>query len=224
MTQTINSLCTAIRVFIEKGDRAKGSSEQYYAQAGTRLVELKARKPKGEAWPAYVRKHCGLSQERADELIRIAEGRTTVDAVRARVNASAARSKAAKASRKSSDAITGSPRKPGRPRAFPPFVPGEGCDFDPTSEEEKPNEPYRVTRARGYFAAIREALDLAELNLMTRNNPAVWAVDPDEITDEVIAAAQRVVDAWKECVEKLHNIKKGKSHGKDKDAMGAALH
>jgi hypothetical protein len=44
---------------------------------------LKKRKPSGTPWPEYVRETFGIGRERADQLIRIADGRTTVEKVRA---------------------------------------------------------------------------------------------------------------------------------------------
>ncbi len=54
---------------------------EHWVHAGTMLIELKSRKPKGP-WGDYVRKHFDLGQSRADELIRIAKGQTTVAEVR----------------------------------------------------------------------------------------------------------------------------------------------
>jgi hypothetical protein len=45
--------------------------------------------------------------------------------------------------------------------------------------------------------------------LFACDNKAEWArIDPDEVTDEVIEAAQRAADAWNECVDKLHVLGK----------------
>jgi hypothetical protein len=93
----------------------------------------------------------------------------------------------------------------GRAEPFPPFEPGKGCDNDPLNQAEEPGEPYRVTRARGYFASVKEAIRLANENLMVVENRAAWAkLDKDEITDEVIEAAEHVAEAWTKCVERLH--------------------
>jgi hypothetical protein len=49
---------------------------------GLMLAEAKDRKPKGTTWPVFAKKHFKFSQQRADELIRIATGKTTVEKVR----------------------------------------------------------------------------------------------------------------------------------------------
>jgi hypothetical protein len=38
--QTLNSLCIAIRVFVEKGDNNKSKADKYYLEAGKRLIFL----------------------------------------------------------------------------------------------------------------------------------------------------------------------------------------
>jgi hypothetical protein len=65
-----------------KAEAASDKAEQYFIKLGHALAELKQRKPKGTTWPAFVRKHFDYSQTRADELIRIAKGKTTVIEVR----------------------------------------------------------------------------------------------------------------------------------------------
>jgi hypothetical protein len=65
--------------------RAKDTD--YYRAVGRQLAEAKQRL-KGEppgTWPVYVRNHFGLSRERADALIRVANGTTTVEELRERV-------------------------------------------------------------------------------------------------------------------------------------------
>jgi hypothetical protein len=76
-------LILEIKILISKGDHATKKAEQFYISAGLNLKKLKARKPDSIAWGKFVRDTCGLGQARADELIRIADGKTTVDEVRA---------------------------------------------------------------------------------------------------------------------------------------------
>jgi hypothetical protein len=58
-------------------------TEQLQMTLGLTLKEAKERKPKGITWPAFVKKHFNFGRSRADELIQIADGRTTVETVRA---------------------------------------------------------------------------------------------------------------------------------------------
>jgi hypothetical protein len=58
-------------------------AEELSVQLGLVLKEAKERKPKKVTWPVFVKEHFDFSRERADELIRIAKGNTTVTKVRA---------------------------------------------------------------------------------------------------------------------------------------------
>jgi hypothetical protein len=80
---TVPALVSTIKAHLAKGVQSKEKSEQHYISAGLHLKELKARKPSETPWPEYVRETFDLGRERADELIRIADGRTSVEKVRA---------------------------------------------------------------------------------------------------------------------------------------------
>jgi hypothetical protein len=73
-----------VRVLLEKAAHAADKAEQFYVSAGLRLKQLKETHAtiKGQRgwkpWAEYVRATFDLGQPRADELIRIADGRTTV--------------------------------------------------------------------------------------------------------------------------------------------------
>ena len=93
-------LIRTIRAHIEKGDRAAEKSEQHYIAAGQHLKALKAQMPTGIKWEQYLKDHgLEIGRRRADELIAIADGRATVEEVRAEKAESAARSRAALALR-----------------------------------------------------------------------------------------------------------------------------
>jgi hypothetical protein len=72
-----------IKAHQTKAARAADRSEQHYIPAGIQIRELKALRPADTLWSEYVRETLHLDQSRADELIRIADGRTNVAAVRA---------------------------------------------------------------------------------------------------------------------------------------------
>jgi hypothetical protein len=79
----IPALVATIKAHLAKGAQSHEKSEQHYVTAGLRLKELKARKPSETPWPEYLRETFNLGRARADELIRIADGRTSVEQVRA---------------------------------------------------------------------------------------------------------------------------------------------
>jgi hypothetical protein len=74
-------LIKKIKVYIEKGDKAKDKAEQYYTAAGLHLKELKEGKSKAE-WAKLIEAKCGLGVRRAYELISIANGRKSVADIR----------------------------------------------------------------------------------------------------------------------------------------------
>jgi hypothetical protein len=96
-------------------------TEQLQVTLGLTLREAKERKPNGITWPAFVAKHFNFSRSRADELIQIADGRTTVEEVRAK------------------DAA-----KKREWRANPPGRPGGSVRFEVTYEDRKIAVPVYV--------------------------------------------------------------------------------
>ena len=96
----VSSLVKIIKAHLEKAKQAEEKSEQHYISAGLRLAELKDRYrrdvkvSKTQTWEQYVHETFGLGRSRADELIRIADGRATLEDTRAIKAASVAKSKA----------------------------------------------------------------------------------------------------------------------------------
>jgi hypothetical protein len=81
MTQ--DELAKTIKSLVEKGDRAKEKSDQFYMAAGLHLLTLRAEhKGTWAEWEELVRQKCGIGKSRASELMRIAGGHTTVAEVR----------------------------------------------------------------------------------------------------------------------------------------------
>lgn len=69
---------------IQRGDVSKQRAEDLYKSAGLYLAEAKRRvaKRKDMTWPQYLLAHCNVGQSRANEIIMIADGRTTLEDVR----------------------------------------------------------------------------------------------------------------------------------------------
>ena len=99
---TTAKLVEQIQSHLEMADRSIADAEKHYRQAGLRIKKLKEqRKANGGkgSFAEYLRDNgLNLSQQRADELIRIAEGKTTVVELRAEKKASVRKSRAAKKS------------------------------------------------------------------------------------------------------------------------------
>src|SRR4051794_17060014 len=82
----LDTLGGTIKAHIAAGDKATDKAEEHYKAAGLHLSEAKERvsRTKGLTWPAFLGKHCEIGRRRADELIAIADGRTSLTEVRAR--------------------------------------------------------------------------------------------------------------------------------------------
>jgi hypothetical protein len=81
--QVVN-LARRIRALVEKGDRAAEKAEQFYKAAGIHIKEIKQKQ--SEHWETIVREQCGVGRSRAYELMAIADGKTTLEKVRADTN------------------------------------------------------------------------------------------------------------------------------------------
>jgi hypothetical protein len=104
--ETLEQLGNAIKAMVRKSD-------DYLISAGLKLVEARKRiAAERITWAAFLDQHCGgLSRSRANELIRIGEGKTTVEAMRerARQGMAASRERARAASVRN---VTDTPREP----------------------------------------------------------------------------------------------------------------
>jgi hypothetical protein len=80
--RSMSELIRTAKVLQEKAEHAAEKAEQFYKSFGLTLAELKRRKPDGITWPAFVKKHFSIGRSRADDLIRIGSGSTTVERVR----------------------------------------------------------------------------------------------------------------------------------------------
>jgi hypothetical protein len=189
MTQTaaeqlaqIAQLAASIRAHIEKGDEANltadlamDEAEQHYKAAGLCLKELKKQKPRAVSWENFVKGYCGISRQWADVLIRIGEGKITLEEVRgcaaARVqrhrdrqallrNSGSAAQEAAPAAAGSSDSQpTGSdvtPPKPSEADPVPPVVPPAPADERPPPAGAAPPKPREAGLLEQFAAAVME--------------------------------------------------------------------
>ena len=127
--RTIPELISTAKALQQKAEHAAEKAEQFYKSLGLTLKELKERKPKGITWPAFVAKHFTIGKTRADELIRIASGTTTVEATK-----EAARQRQAK-SRTGRD-VTSIPARATQPssRSPVPIAAKAPADFPVTVE------------------------------------------------------------------------------------------
>lgn len=86
----LDTLGATIRAHVSKGDASIEKAEQHYKAAGIHLMEAKERvkRTANLTWPAFLNAHCDIRRRRADELIAVAEGRTSLAELNDRKNAS----------------------------------------------------------------------------------------------------------------------------------------
>ena len=78
----LRELIKTAKALYSKMEQSAEKTEQLAVTLGLTLAEAKARKPDNITWPDFVKKHFDFGQSRADELIRIGHGKTTVEKVR----------------------------------------------------------------------------------------------------------------------------------------------
>jgi hypothetical protein len=112
-------LCKHIKALVRKGDdaivKSEGLAKQSEAdllEAGAWLIVLKNRvRQTGSSWADYVLTNCKCDKRRADSLIELAEGRTTVSTIRAQANARQIKHREAKKATGVTRAVTPTPAR-----------------------------------------------------------------------------------------------------------------
>jgi hypothetical protein len=167
----IPALVATIKAHLAKGAQSHEKSEQHYVTAGLRLKELKARKPSETPWPEYLRETFNLGRARADELIRIADGRTSVEQVRAGGATRAARNIA-----KLKSGVTNA----GAASA--------------SAEDSHATEPHQIADAGSPADAVKTAADRAATKTPTPVPDVTAAADRAEVTSAkpMLSEIQRV--------------------------------
>jgi len=144
---TVPQLAKRIKALIDKGDHAADKAEQFYKAAGLELQKLKDdfkdNKPPGVTWEQYVYETCGLRRSRADELIRIGEGSTTLEEVRKRDSEKKRRLRH---------------KPPGRPGAPPPDEPEDNPEPEDAPEDEPDDDRMHYM---AYMNRVNEAIKYA---------------------------------------------------------------
>jgi len=84
MTVSVAEYCRRIKAHIAKGDKAVEKADEHYKAAGIYLKELKAEHGGTWAkWETLLKNKVGISTGRASELMQVADGRKTVEKLRA---------------------------------------------------------------------------------------------------------------------------------------------
>jgi len=82
--EKVLALARQVKALIEKADKAADRAEQLYKSAGLTIIKIKEQSP--EDWETIVQRECGKGRSRSYELMAIADGRTTLEKVRAGTN------------------------------------------------------------------------------------------------------------------------------------------
>ena len=169
-----SQLIQTIKAHIAKGDKAKDKAEQHYIAAGQHLKTLKARHGGSWAeWEELLKTKIGIGKSRASELMRIADGRKTVEQVRADTAERTAKTRA----------LQSSPLRSGE-NADDPKTSADAmrARFAETDDDGPDLEPDHV-RARTAF-------------LLRANAAQEDAFYDGAVDNEVLAAAEEAARAW----------------------------
>lgn len=181
-----DQLVHTIKVLIEKGDKASEKAEQFYIAAGQHLKTLKGDKPEGITWEQFL-EDAGLkiSRSRADKLIQIADGRTTVEEVKEKNKV--ANSKLRSLSRDSEEEGDSLPAS----ISFSPSTSAEPEDFWDSEKEGHQFPP--PARRQGLLNRAAEAVRLAKFDHF----------DGLTVDEEMRKAVREAVNAWTETLAKM---------------------
>jgi hypothetical protein len=82
----LDAIGREIKARVDAGDKAFARAEDQYRSAGLYLIQAKRRieQTREMTWPDFLAQYCRLGKSRANELIAIADGRTTLAATRAK--------------------------------------------------------------------------------------------------------------------------------------------
>ena len=186
LVSTANDLWKQITKTDEKRD-------QLCVTLGLTLREAKQRKPKSETWEAFVKIHFNFGRSRADELIQIAEGRTTPEKVRSNNSTKMKKNRATKPpSRDGGKSKTAGDTNVIKGNFKPK---ADACDEMPDvetppgtspSEQRRFNFLYRASQAIGYGKenGFEEA-------------------SAQEITKSILGAAREAAAVWSDLVSDL---------------------
>jgi hypothetical protein len=150
--ETETHLVQTIKVLVEKGEKAKQKAKDFFIAAGQHLKKLKEiHEGRGGNWPEWeilVKEKCGIGKSRASELMQIADGRTTVEAVQVR------KAESMKRVRASSPPRGGETRSPATHPV--PEVPAAADIVEEPVKDAKPDTDLQNPIIRAWIKGTRE--------------------------------------------------------------------
>jgi hypothetical protein len=187
----IRQLSRTITVLIEKGNKAAGKAEQFYKAAGLHLKTLKERMPNGETWEQFVKDKCGVSYQRAYELICLADGKITLAEMRERGRERVSQ-------HRKNEALLRNRNLPYRPdvatREEEPTESGDDDDAEPTN----PPDVIQGASDEDHWAATiaKYAGEILALRAYWRRQFGQW--ERFSVSSELVELAEQAVNEWKE--------------------------
>jgi hypothetical protein len=239
----IGQLTKKIKGAIKSGDTATKKSadakatsaelleeaEAYYAEAGRVLIEAKSRvNETGENWGKWVDKNCRVNKARADQLIRISNGSTTVAAVR---EAGAARVAKHRAAKKAMDVTPSNVTSTNEQPVIVPSIPAietpsvPAIETPPRHETPADETPHQWQALADKFRAEDEAVkngaqvkmtpDHIEAECARIADELVWLMNgaPEENEEALIAAMAAVSTTYKHALLAAWNLSTEGPHG-----------
>jgi hypothetical protein len=199
----LDTLAATIKVRIEKGDKATSDADGHYLAAGMHLREAKERLPverPGLMFTGFIRNVCRMGTSRAYELIAIAEGRLTLEEIRAKKNES---SKAAHAKTREA-AKAGFPLNSGKTKSQQQQVSRDTDSPGPTEDDcdDCDNAEQRWERSLGNVAG--DAISLC--SFWTREFGEEW--ENFEVPSTAVTLAKQAAKAWTELATNLTKRRK----------------
>ena len=190
-TSPVETLVRHVKALIEKGDKAAEKAEQFYKSAGIHIKEIKQQ---SEDWETIVREQCNIGRSRAYELMAIADGRTTLEKVRASTNE---RQKVHRAKPEQESVTSRTEPEPVAPR-----VTGSqeaGVEQRRAEYAALDAEPEEVITVKDDL----EANEYRKAFLLRAADAMAFAVYSGDVDVEVIAAAERVAVKWQDFAQSL---------------------
>jgi hypothetical protein len=209
LVSTVKAHLVKAAQYLDKAGQQTDKAEQHYISAGLTLMKLKGRqkelkKKKDEVWltwPDYVRVTFDLGPSRADELIRIGRGSTTVAETRADKAASVGTSRAKSTLRSvenqsQSVAALPAPKLSEIQRVDGQVKPLCHIDGEDVADVEEQGDTKEIIRRRIFLHHATEALRHAREN-------GFDDASANEIDDEILTAALQASEAWADLTSAL---------------------
>jgi hypothetical protein len=186
----LSTLAGTIKAHIAAGDKAVGKADEHYTAAGIHLLEAKERvkRTANLTWPAFLVSQCSIQRSRADELIAIAEGRTSLAEVRERTKNKVA---AHRASAKQSPLRNGRSEEIVQSEQPPLLLEGEKSHIEKlkkqlaaAKEKIEEKEGQRQSQESRAEIAVKQVRDATSRAMFAESDKERLQAEVDRLTEE----------------------------------------